>query len=370
MSSIHPYTTDTGQRRYRVAYRRPDGRWTSKRGFARKIDAQAWLEHQAVAMRSGEWIDPKRGKVTIRELGEAWLAGRTDVKPSWHRSLEIAWRKHVEPAWGARQVDSIGFGEIQEWVSGQTHSATTTKRNHGVLMQILDDAVRDKRIASNPAKGVRLPRKVAAERHYLTAQQLHRLAEASSRPTLVLLLGYVGLRWGEAIALRVMDFDATKRRLTIRRNAVLVGGQWRVGTPKTHKARSVILPAPLAARVAIECRSKLPAALIFPGPSGDFLQPPVATRSWWLAARDAAGLPGVTPHDLRHTAASLAISSGASVKAVQRMLGHASAAVTLDTYSTMFDDDLEALAERLSAVMASQDLPDFCQPGDGEPDAG
>jgi len=57
-----------------------------------------------------------------------------------------------------------------------------------------------------------------------------------------------------------------------------------------------------------------------------------------------------TPHDLRHTAASLAVASGATVKSVQRMLGHASAAMTLDVYSGLFDDDLTALADRMDAA--------------------
>ena len=59
---------------------------------------------------------------------------------------------------------------------------------------------------------------------------------------------------------------------------------------------------------------------------------------------------GLTPHELRHTAASLAVSAGANVKAVQRMLGHASAAMTLDRYADLFDDDLDAVAERLDAL--------------------
>ncbi|HJQ87338.1 MAG TPA: tyrosine-type recombinase/integrase, partial [Propionibacteriaceae bacterium] len=64
------------------------------------------------------------------------------------------------------------------------------------------------------------------------------------------------------------------------------------------------------------------------------------------AASDV-GLAGLTPHELRHTAASLAVSAGANVKAVQRMLGHASAAMTLDVYSGLFDDDLDGVAARL-----------------------
>ena len=64
--------------------------------------------------------------------------------------------------------------------------------------------------------------------------------------------------------------------------------------------------------------------------------------------------PRISPHDLRHTAASLAISTGANVKAVQRMLGHASAALTLDTYADLFDEDLDVVAQRLNDARTSR----------------
>ena len=88
---------------------------------------------------------------------------------------------------------------------------------------------------------------------------------------------------------------------------------------------------------------------------------PTATTGWFNSAVRAAQakapadepFPQVTPHDLRHTAASLAISAGANVKAVQRMLGHASAAMTLDTYADLFDDDLGAVAEALDKAASS-----------------
>lgn len=73
-------------------------------------------------------------------------------------------------------------------------------------------------------------------------------------------------------------------------------------------------------------------------------------RTWFKSALDRAGLDPMTVHDLRHTAASLAVSAGANVKAVQRMLGHASAAMTLDVYADLFDDDLDAVAEALDGA--------------------
>ena len=77
---------------------------------------------------------------------------------------------------------------------------------------------------------------------------------------------------------------------------------------------------------------------------------------WWERALDAAVVEWMTPHDLRHTAASLAVSAGANVKAVQRMLGHKSAAMTLDTYADLFDDDLADVAERMNQGGVNADV--------------
>ncbi|MDP9027204.1 MAG: tyrosine-type recombinase/integrase, partial [Actinomycetota bacterium] len=79
--------------------------------------------------------------------------------------------------------------------------------------------------------------------------------------------------------------------------------------------------------------------------------PTTRENSWFDRALVAAGLPPMTIHDLRHTAASLAISAGGNVKAVQKMLGHASAAMTLDVYADLFDDDLDAVAARLDQAL-------------------
>lgn len=75
--------------------------------------------------------------------------------------------------------------------------------------------------------------------------------------------------------------------------------------------------------------------------------------SWFAGAVKRAGIPRITPHDLRHTAASFAVSSGANVKAVQRMLGHSSAAMTLDVYAELFDEDLNAVADALDHAVSA-----------------
>lgn len=133
-----------------------------------------------------------------------------------------------------------------------------------------------------------------------------------------------------------------------------VNGSILVGTPKTHERRSVPYPKFLATPIAAACEGKGRDDLVFDDGHGGYQRTPtMVTNSWWDAALVEAGLPPMMIHDLRHTAASLAVSAGANVKAVQRMLGHASAAMTLDTYSDLFDDDLDAVADRLNDVAES-----------------
>lgn len=362
MATIEAYATARGERRYRVRYRTPERRQTDKRGFHTKRDAEAFAATVEVSKLRGEYVDPAAARATIGSLGPAWLARQSHLKPSALRVIDSAWRVHVEPRWKDTAVSDIRRPDVQAWVAtiGADRSATTTIRAYGVLASILDDAVADRRTLANPARGVKLPRKRRREHVYLTHEQLHTLArESKDHGTLVLVLGYCGLRWGEAIGLRVRDVDMLKRRLHVRVNAVDIGSRIVVGTPKTHKQRAVPFPRLLTVRLDEACSGKGPDDLVFSDDEGNHLR---RTRTdggsggWFAGAVRRSGVPRLTPHDLRHTAASLAVSAGANVKAVQRMLGHASASMTLDVYADLFDDDLDAVATALDAAASLADV--------------
>ncbi|MFP3466947.1 tyrosine-type recombinase/integrase [Leifsonia sp. SIMBA_070] len=350
MGSVLSYEA-SGGRRYRVMYRTPDHRQTTKRGFKTKREAELYLATVETNKARGEYIDASAARVTIASLGTEWLANQTHLKPSSLRPLEIAWRLQVEPRWGKVPVGDVRHSDVQTWVTSLSagKSATTVLRAFGVLAGILDVAVKDRRVTVNVARGSRLPRKVARAHRYLSHQQVHDLATASGKhEVLVLLLAYTGLRWGEVIALRVRDVDFTRRRLAISENAVEVGAETIVGTPKNHKRRSVPFPSFLGDAIEEAAKGKEPSELLFSGRFGEHVKRATrGQRTWFKSALDRAGLEPMTVHDLRHTAASLAVSAGANVKAVQRMLGHASAAMTLDVYADLFDDDLDAVAEAL-----------------------
>ncbi len=374
MGSVEAYKTAEG-RRYRVRYRDPDRRSREKGGFVRKIDAEQYLANVTVAARRGEYVDPATARVTIAELGAEWLANQTHLKPSSLRPLEIAWRIYVEPHWGLRRIGEIKHSEVQSWVghlsANGSRSATTVIRAFGVLAGILDVAVKDRRIPTNPARGVNLPRKGKKRRAYLTHRQVELLARQSrDKSTLVYLLAYCGVRWGEATGLRVGNLDMSRRRLFVEENAVTVGSALIVGTPKSHETRSVPFPEFLEPLLRSETASKTRDQLVF-GNGLSHLRPSNSDGGWFSGAvtrckASDPDFPAMTPHDLRHTAASLAISAGANVKAVQRMLGHASAAMTLDVYGDLFEDDLDAVSTRLNAARTQSVVGDLWGMGRSE----
>ena len=199
---------------------------------------------------------------------------------------------------------------------------------------------------------------------FLTHQQVDQLAQACAPyDTLVRVLAYTGIRWGEAAALRVGRVDLERRRLSIYEATSEVGGKVIFGTPKTHKLRVVPFPAFLASPLTELIAGRGPDELLFTAPGGGVLRNTNFRSRVFEHAKADLGLSALRIHDLRHTAASLAVAAGANVKVVQRMLGHASAAMTLDVYTGLFAEDLDSVAERLD-VAAAQSRADSLRTAD------
>ena len=239
--------------------------------------------------------------------------------------------------------------------------ATTVQRAYSILAQTLDDAVRDRMLAASPARGVKLPKRPPARNVYLTRDQLGMLAdESGGHRGLVLLLGVGGLRWGEAAALRVSDVDFLRCRISLSRNAVMVSDHIEMGPLKGHENRTVVVPRFVIDALSAAAAGKGRDELLWSTSKGTPCGPPCGNTGWLVyAVRRCQAVdpdfPRVTAHALRHTAASLAISAGANVKVVQRMLGHAKAAMTLDVYADLFDADLESVAETVGTMWARRE---------------
>lgn len=127
------------------------------------------------------------------------------------------------------------------------------------------------------------------------------------------------------------------------------------GSPKTHQHRSVPIPRVVTAVLTEQMAGREPDDLVFPAPRGGPLRVRNFRRDGFDRAAKSVGLAGLVPHELRHTAAALAIASGATVRGVQSMLGNASAAMTLNVYGGLFEDELGLVADRLDAAAALAD---------------
>jgi integrase len=371
VSSIEKRVRD-GQTTWRAHYRTPDGRQRNKT-FARKGDAERFLTTVESAKLTGSFADPALARLTVGEWSARWLADQTHLKPSTLERYAGILREHVEPQWGRVRLADVSHADVQSWIArlAADRSPATVRKVHRVLSLVLALAVKDGRLARNAAAGVSLPRVVREERQYLTHTEVERLAEACAAAPgepvskhrrlserrhedyrlIVLFLAYTGVRFGELAALRVGRLDLRRRRAVISESVTLVGSRQVFGTPKSHERREVPIPPFLVEELTAHVTGRGPDDLVFPGVrSGGPLRAPVFRRAAFAAAAASIGRPGLHPHELRHTAASLAIASGADVKVVQQMLGHASAAMTLDQYGHLFGDRLDEVAERMAAA--------------------
>jgi integrase len=347
--------------------KRKDGRWRARyrdvhgkehsQHFTRKIDAQNWLDSVTTSVSVGSYVDPKAGKITVGEWSPRWLATKVDLKATTRRTYEGLLRKHIVPTWGPIKLVDVGHEGVAAWVaalSASGLSASTVRQTHRVFSLILSLAVRDGRLARNAADRVPLPRAGIGEHTYLTYDQVDALAEHAGDYSLaVLFLAYTGTRYGEMAALRVKSLDMLRRRAIISEAVADVNGHAEFSTPKNHQRRSVPIPRFLIELLAAHVAGKAPDEFVFAAPKGGVLHLRNFRRNTFDPAVLAAGLDGTTPHGLRHTAASLAIASGANVKVIQTMLGHKSATMTLDLYGHLFTDQLDEVADAMDAARSA-----------------
>ncbi len=364
----------SGKPVWRAHYRTPAGAQRNQT-FSRKIDAERFLASVESSKNSGSYVDPLLARVTVGAWGKIWLAGQAHLKPSTHARYAGILREHIEPAWGKVRLANVSHADVQTWVTAlsRTRSPSTVRKVHRVLSLILDLAVKDGRLARNVAEKINLPRPRHGEQRHLSIAQIEALADECGYPStfskhrplaereneayrlVVLFLAYTGVRFGVMAALRVGRLDLTRRRAVIAESVTVVAGQGLVwGTPKTHQRREVPIPRFLATELAAHVADEGPQDLVFTGVRrGEPLRAAIFRRGHFAAAATAIGLPGLHPHELRHTAASLAIASGADVKVIQQMLGHSSATMTIDTYGHLFESRLDEVADALDMARIS-----------------
>jgi integrase len=338
--------------------RGPDGRERSK-VFATRIDAERFMSGSEVSKGRGEWVDPALGRISLSEWANVWLrAVRPALKPKTALSYASLINSRMTPVLGDYPIGVLAPMDVQSWINAMLSdglSPSRIRQAHVVLSQILNGAVREGRIGRNVALGIKLPKIPRTEAAYFEPEVVERIALSVGEPydLFVRLLGKLGPRYGEAAALRRRSVNLLARRLTVEESLAEVSGRLEFGSTKTHAMRKLPLPPSLAAAFERHLEERVGAAadaLLFTSPKGKPLRYGNFMRTVWKPTLLELGLPDVGIHVLRHSAAAALIRSGASPTAVQRILGHRSAAFTLTVYGHIFDADMDSVAENLDEM--------------------
>ncbi|MFE3109363.1 tyrosine-type recombinase/integrase [Kitasatospora indigofera] len=352
--------------RWRVRWYGPDGK--PKALTCAKLP-QAEKEQQALIQRldKGTYRDPKQGKALVSEVAEQWFGSLRRpgerTKADYRELLDL----YVLPKWGTWPVASIRWEDVSAWLTelcktpgkrGRVLSPARIGKTHLVLSMVMKYAVKTGKISISPATDHELPQDDDDDDHvYLTHAQVADLVDAAGQHgPLLLVLAYCGIRWGEVSALKAGRVQLDARRLRIVQAYTRKrGGGVLLKDVKNHEKRSVPVLASLVPDLKPLVAGRGRDALVFVGKDGDVMGYGEFRSAVFDPAVKAAGLGdlGLTPHKLRHTAASLAIAAGADVKVVQQMLGHKSAAMTLDVYGHLFPERLDEVADALDIGRAA-----------------
>ena len=346
--------------RWQARYPLDDGALTAAPNtFETKREAVQYLDRVSTDMQRGEWTDPRLGLITFGRWSQQWIAGRANLRPSTRSLYDVLLRHELLPAFGDIELARIDPAAVRAWFAGPhgKRGPTTVAKAYRLLSAILRSAFEDGRIARNPCSLKGAGREARTEAQFLTVDDVAGLAETVGRRwrALVLTAAYTGLRWGELMGLRRSRVDLLRGTIAVVEQLTEVDGALSFAALKTDASRRTIaLPQFVLEELIHHINTYAeagPNGLVFPAPEGGPMRRSNFTRRVWIPARTELGFDGVRFHDLRHTAAAVAIASGAANPLVlSRRLGHSTTRMTFDRYGHLFEGADRALAEALDGL--------------------
>ncbi len=361
---------DTGGRRRQ--------KWVG--GFATKRQAESALTEVLERVRTGGYRDA--GRTTVAEYLEQWLTGHAPaVRLTTAKSYANTLRHHVIPRIGHLRLTALEPRHVSTLIADLLAtgrmlgegglSPRSVQYAHKILSHALSDAVKWGLLSRNPAALVDSPRVPRKEMQVWTPEQVRAflgLVNGDRLFAMWMLFVSTGMRRGEVLGLRWADIDFDRGRLAVRQNLVEVEYELVMSEPKTAKSRRVVSLDPYTVNVLAghrqaqltECRAlgvvsdERWAQLVFTQPDGRPCQPQNVSQAFENIVR-RSGLPQIRLHDLRHTAATVALNVGIHPKVVSERLGHANIGITLDTYSHVVQGLQDAAAVELGRAIFKEE---------------
>lgn len=330
---------------------RPDGRWRARyrdeagkehaRHFAKKSDGQRWLDEVTASVVTGQYVDPKAGKETVKQYAEKWRAIQ-DHRAGTAALYERVLRLHVYPVLGDLPLRSVRHSHVRAFVTGLGRGGlapNTARQAHAITRTIFRSAVADRLIPVTPFEKVTLPKVVRGEVRPPTLAEVQALITAApaSLQALVMLAASTGLRSGEMLGLTVDRVDFLRREVKVDRQLVYVPGTPPTfGPPKTPESfRTVPVPKYVTDALAAHL-SAFPAGedgLIFQSDKGGPILRTTLNGRWRQTVKRAKLADTMHLHHLRHGYASVLNAGGVPFTTVMELLGHAPQGVTWTTYT-------------------------------------
>jgi integrase len=343
--------------RYQVRYQGPDGLdRPAPHTFRTKREAQDWLADKQVEIRRGGWVDPDAGKVAFGEFAAAWIKERTLARGT-AELYETLLRLHLAPTFGRVAVADITPAAVRSWRAARLDAGagrSTVAKSYALLRAVLNTAVEDQLITRNPCRIKGGSKEETPERPTATVAEVFLIADkiADRYRVLVLLAAFLGLRWGELIALRRRDVDTEAGCVWVRASvAELRNGVRVTKLPKsTAGVRTVPIPSVILPELCRHLdRYSEPNAdgQVFVGAKGATPRRNHFNKVWRRAC-DAAGIKGLHFHDLRHTGNNFAAAAGASTKELMARFGHSTMRAAL-VYQHANDDRQREIAAGIDA---------------------
>jgi integrase len=343
----------------RFQARLPDGS-AAPDTFPTKAEASRWLALAEADVVRGTFVHPSvNANVSVAEWLEEWRASHSlHKRPTTLVRDESAIRRHLVPRLGDVQLAKLRQTDVQAFVADLRREVGpgTTRSIYGVLRAALNAAVNAELLARSPARGIKLPQTPKTDVVTLRPAELHRLAAAlpDRWGPMVYVAGTCGLRFSEVAGLRVGRVDLAHLRLQVVETTPQVGGDR--AQPKTAAGRRTVpMPALIAEVLDGHLhRYRLTGetdALVFSAPRGGRLHAANWHKRAWVPARQAAGLPALRFHDLRHSAVPLWIAMGANLLQVSRWLGHSTVQITADVYGHLFPETNDLVIGRLDHAL-------------------
>ena len=369
--------------------KKPNGRWEGRytvgidpntgRAIQKSVSAKTQAEckeklRRAIQDNRGIPVN-HNGDYTVAEWCRLWFEtySKPNIRYNTAKSYENIIEKHIVPAIGAvklKQLTSIHIqrmyneskvsGRVQRWSkqTDTTLSNSFVRRIHVVLQAALKQAVKERLIPYNPCDNCRIPPKEKKEMTIIPPEKLGvYLSEAEKYGVLPMFFLELssGLRRGELLALQWDDLNVKDRILSVSKQVTRVDGELVVTEPKTKNSVRKVALSQQAVDLLVQEHERHPDnPILFPSPrTGGYWSPDAVSRINRKLLAKAGIEEHVRFHDLRHTFATMAISSGVDVKTLASMLGHFSAGFTLDTYTHVTNDMQRGAAEKIGGFMES-----------------